>query len=141
MKSIDEITARKKIYLKNGYETDINFRLISKTTSRIRKALNGRLKSLSSRVILGTDIRTYRKWIEWQMTLDMNWTNIDINHVKPLCLFDVSKDEELKEAINWKNTQPLLENDHHQKSTKFIFLEYHLQFIKVWQFLRLNGQK
>ena len=141
MKSLDEITARKKIYLKNGYETDINFRLISKTTSRIRKALNGKLKSLSTRNILGTDIRTYRKWIEWQMTLDMNWTNIDINHVKPLCLFDVSKDEELKEAINWKNTQPLLKNDHHQKSTKFIFLEYHLQFIKVWQFLRLNGQK
>ena len=38
----------------------------------------------------------------------MNWSNIEIDHVKPICMFDVSKDEELKEAFSLKNTQPLL---------------------------------
>ena len=38
----------------------------------------------------------------------MNWSNIEIDRVKALCLFDVSKYEELREAFNWKNTQPLL---------------------------------
>ena len=63
------------------------------------------MKSSSTREILGIDIETYRRWIEWQMTPEMNWFNIQIDHVKPICLFDVSNDEELKEAFNWKNTQ------------------------------------
>ena len=49
------------------------------------------------------------------MTPDMNWSNIEIDHVKPICMFDVSKDDELKKAFSWKNTQPLLKHDHQQK--------------------------
>ena len=30
----------------------------------------------------------------------MNWSNIEIDHVKPNCMFDISKDEELKEAFS-----------------------------------------
>ena len=51
----------------------------------------------------------------------MNWSNIEIDHVKAVCLFDVSKDEELREAFNWKNTQPLFKNDHHQKWYEIYF--------------------
>ena len=69
----------------------------------------------------------------------MNWPNIEIDHVKAICLFDVSK-EELKEAFSWKNTQPLLKNDHHLNGTKFNFLDYQLQFIKAYQFLKINEE-
>ena len=55
-------------------------------------------------------------------------------------MFDVSKEEELKEAFSWKNTQPLLKHDHQQKGTKFNFLDYQLQFIKAYQFLKWNGE-
>ena len=34
----------------------------------------------------------------------MKWYNIEIDHVKPICMFNVSKDEEVKECFNWKNT-------------------------------------
>ena len=70
----------------------------------------------------------------------MNWSNTEVDNVKPICMFDVSKDEEIGEAFNWKNTQPLLKQDHLQKGTKFNFLEYQLQFIKAYQFLKLNGE-
>ena len=30
------------------------------------------------------------------MIPDMKWSNIEIDHVKPICLFDVSNDEELR---------------------------------------------
>ena len=66
----------------------------------------------------------------------MNWSKIEIDHVKPICTFDLSKDEELGEAFNWKNTQPLLKEVHQQKGIKFNFLDYQLQFIKVYQFLK-----
>ena len=112
--------------------------MISNTRIRIRKALNGKMKSFSTGDILGIDVGTYRKWIHWQFTPEMNWSNIEIDHVKPICLFDVSKDEELQEAFSWKNTQPLLKHDHHQKGTKFNFLDYQPQFIKAYQFIKLN---
>ena len=103
--------------------------------------MNGNSKSSSTKDILGIGIETYRRWIEWQMTPEMNWSNIEIDHVKPICMFDVSKDEELREAFCWINTQPLLKKDHQPKGTKFSFLDYRLQFIKAYQFLKLNSHE
>ena len=126
--------------LKKKRETDVNFRLISNTRNRIYKSLKGMTKQSSTKEILGIDIDLYRKWIELQFTPEMNWNNSEIDHVKAICLFDVSKDEELKEAFNWNNTQPLLKHDHQKKGTKFIFLVYQLQFTKAYQFIKINEE-
>ena len=56
------------------------------------------------------------------MTPEMTWSKIEIDNVKPICMFDLSKDEELKETFCWKNTQPLLKHDRQQKGIKFISL-------------------
>ena len=141
LKNRDQINTRMNEYFKNRTRTDVNFRLIRNTRRRIHHALNGKTKPSSTKDILGIDIDLYRKWIEFQFTPEMNWSNIEIDHVKAICLFDVTKDEELKEAFSWKNTQPLLKHDHHQKGTKFNFLDYQNQFIKAYQFLRLNDQE
>ena len=132
---------KRNLYLKNKRETDVNFRLMSNTRSRIYKSLKGMTKQSSTKEFLGIDIETYKKWIEYQMTPEMNWSNIEIDHVKAICLFDVCKDEELREAFNWKNTQPLLKEVHQQIGLKFNFLDYQLHFIKADQFLKLNGQE
>ena len=70
----------------------------------------------------------------------MNRSNIEIDHVKPICFFDVSNDKELRETFNWENTQPLLKQDRQQKGTKFNFLDYQLQFMKAYQFIKLNEE-
>ena len=56
-------------------------------------------------------------------------------------MFDVSNDEELKKAFSWKNTQPLLKQDNRQKGGKISFLDYQLQFIKAYQFIKLNEER
>ena len=117
----EKINDYNKKYNKQRRRTDVNFRLILMTRSRIQLALNGKSKSSSTRDILGMDINLYKKWIEFKMTPEMNWENIEIDHVKPICMFDVTKDEELKEAFNWRNTQPLLKQHHLQKGIKFNF--------------------
>ena len=132
---------KRNVYLKNKRETDINFRLISNTRNRIYKSLKGMTKQTSTKEILGIDIDTYRKWTEFQFTPELNWSNIEIDHVKPICMFDVSDDEQLKEAFSWKNTQPLLKHDHLQKGTKINFLDCQLQFIKAYQFNKLNEER
>ena len=81
-----------------------------------------------------------KKWIECQMSPEMNWTNIEIDHVRLICMFDVSQDEKLKESFSWKSTQPLLKQDHLQKRTKYNFLDYQLQFIKACHFIELNEE-
>ena len=129
------------LYIKNKIKTDLNFRLICNTRRRIHHALNGKTKSSSTGDILGMDIDLYRKWIEFQFTTEMNWTNIELDDVKPICMFDISDDEQLKEAFSWKNTQPLLKQDHRQKGMKFNFLDYQLQFIKAYQFIKLNEER
>ena len=107
-------------YFKNRIKTDVNFRLILNTRRRIHHALNGKLKSSSTLDFSGIDIETYKKWIEYQFTPEMNWTNIELDHIKPICMFDASDDEQLKEAFSWKNTQPLLKQDHQQKGINLI---------------------
>ena len=85
---------------RNRRKTDVNFRIIRNTRRRIHHALNGKSKTSSTREIIGIDIDLYRKWIEFQFTPEMNWSNIEIDHVKAICMFSVSKDEELGEAFN-----------------------------------------
>ena len=127
-----------KFFSKKRYRKDVNFCLIRETRKRIRQALQGKLKSYSTKDILGIDIDTYKKWLEFQFTPKKNRKNIEIDHVKPICMFSISNDEELGEAFSWKNTQPLLKHDHQKKGTKFNFLDYQLQFIKAYQFIKLN---
>ena len=97
-------------------------------------------QKVSRKDILGIDMNLYRKWIEWQFTPEMNWTNTEVDHVKPICMFDVSKDKELGEAFSWKNTQTLFQQDHLQKGIKFNFLDYQLQYKKTYQFLKVNEE-
>ena len=96
----DKIKTRLNDYFKNRIKPDVNFRLTCSTKRRFHHALNGKLISSSTKEILETDIDTYRKCIEWQMTQEMSWPNIEIDHVKPVCMFDVTKDKELKFAFN-----------------------------------------
>ena len=109
---------KQQINEKERSKNDANFRLIRNTRSRIRHALNGNSKSTPSREISGIDIETYRKWIEYQMTSEMNWSNIHIDHAKPISSFNVVNEDELLEAFNWKNSQPLLKQDNPKKGNK-----------------------
>ena len=84
------------------------------------------------------DVDLFKKWIEHQFTSKMNWSTIEIGLVKPMDKFDVTKDDELREAFCWKNTQPLLKQDHQQKGKEFNILDYQLQSIKDHQLLKLN---
>ena len=74
------------------------------------------------------------------MTPDMTWVNIEIDHVRPISLFDISDDEQLKKAFNWRNTQPSLKKFHQKKGIKYNFLDYRLQFIKFYQFSKINEE-
>ena len=53
--------APKKIYFNNKDKSNIIFRLICRTRSRIREVLNTKSKSIRTKKIIGVDNVTYRK--------------------------------------------------------------------------------
>ena len=71
------------------------------------------------------------------MTPEMIFDIIHIDHVKPISSFDISNDNELLEAFNWRNTQPLLKQDNRRKSNKFNEKDYNNQFIKARQLIKV----
>ena len=119
---------------RNRRKTDDNYRLMKNTRSRINATLKGHNKSLRTKEILGIDIPTYKKWLLFQMTPEMNWNNIHVDHVKPISSFKISNDNELLEAFNWRNTQPLLKIDNLKKSKKYNESDYNNQFKKAREF-------
>ena len=125
---------------KTALKTDDSFRLIVNTRSITYKPLKGMMKQPTTKESLAIVIDTYRNWIEYQFTQEMNWSNIDIDHVKSISSFDVTYDEEFKEAFIWINTQPLLKEIHSRKGTKPSFLEGRLQIIKSYHFLKLHEE-
>ena len=118
------------------YKTDINFRSICRTRSRIYQALRGKRKTLSTKEILGIDIDLYKKWIKWQITQEIKRSITEIDHVKAICMFEVSNDEQLKEAKH----STTFKKDHQQKGIKYNLLDCQLQFIKAFHFIRLNEE-
>ena len=62
------------------------YRLINNTRRRIPRALKGKSKSSSTIDYLGIDIITYKRWIEFQLSPEMNWFNIEIDHMFNVCL-------------------------------------------------------
>ena len=87
--------ALRDVYEAKGREIDINHRLIVNTRNSIYKSIKIMTKRSTSREILGIDIDTNRRWIEYQFTPEMNWSNIEIDYVKPIPSFDTSNEEGL----------------------------------------------
>ena len=101
-------------YFENRIKTKVNFRLIRNRRRRVTWS-NGKSKLSSTIDILRIDFETYRKWIEYQTTPEMNWPNIEIDHVRPISSSDISKEDEIKNTFNWKNKQRLFKQTHQQK--------------------------
>ena len=70
----------------------------------------------------------------------MNRSKIETDHLNPICFSKVSDGEELKEAFNWKNTQPLLKQVPHQEIRKTSLLGCRLQHIRDYQKTIISGK-
>ena len=112
-KNRDRINNTQKIYNKQNRakinsnerkrrQLDNRSRLNENTRCRIQHALNSNSKSFSTLDFFGIDIETYRKWIEYQMTLEMDWTNIEIDHVKPVFTWYIQR-RRIERSIQLEN--------------------------------------
>ena len=101
---------RTRIWEKNRYHTDINFKLRKSCRNRIRKALKGINKSASTMELIGCTINELRKHLESKFEPWMNWKNYglwDIDHIKAMSNFDLRCPVQQHACCHWSNLQPM----------------------------------
>jgi len=127
-----EKASQKKYRMNNPEKMKDKYRKQGKNINRrVRDSLNHRIsealftKKVTKRnktfEYVGCDIEFFRKWIEHQFIKDMSWENYGnwhLDHVKPCCSFDLSKEDDVKKCFSWKNIQPLWANDNIIKNNK-----------------------
>lgn len=90
---------------------------------RIYKALNGLTKGSTTIDLLGCSIECAKEYLENKFEPGMTWKNWGewhLDHIKLLVSFDLSIKEQLKEACNYTNLQPLWASDNLSKGSRLI---------------------
>lgn len=89
--------------------------------NRLYCALKKNYKSGSAVRDLGCSIEELKKYLEAQFQPGMTWDNWGkygwhIDHIEPLCKFDLTDSEQLKKACHYTNLRPLWAEDNLRKS-------------------------
>lgn len=101
------------LYRKNKLKEDVNYKLTTTISSRIRTALkrNIALKNTKSIKLLGCDISFLKNYLESKFLPTMNWENYGaywhIDHIIPCSSFNLIDEEEQKKCFHYTNLKPL----------------------------------
>lgn len=109
-------------YWRSKYRNDNSFRLVILMRARLNKYLKGRSKRVNE--ILGCSPKLASLILEAQCLAysNMSWVNHGewhIDHIRPLCSFDLTNEHDLLECCHIKNLQPLWAHDNQTKSSKY----------------------
>ena len=115
--------AAKKYYrdrYKHKMKTDILFRLTHNLQTRTCPYVNIKTEKGEDRItkIIGCSIQELKTYLENKFTEGMSWENYgghssdkwSMDHIIPICHFDLSKKENVKKCFHYTNMQPLWNN-------------------------------
>lgn len=113
------------------FSKDVLFKLKCKLRTRLNMAIKGNFKSGSSIKDLGCSIEELKTYLESKFYPNprtdepMTWGNHSrygwhIDHIKPLCSFDLTNREEFLKACHYTNLQPLWAEENYIKNKHII---------------------
>jgi hypothetical protein len=104
--------------LRERKSVDVQFKLTCGLRNRLLRAINSGYKSGSAVRDLGCSIVELKIWLENQFLPGMTWenwgrknNNWQIDHIKPLFMFDLSDREQFLQACHYTNLRPLWKID------------------------------
>jgi hypothetical protein len=99
---------QKTEWCRNERITNINYRLKKSLAARLRNVLN---KNDTTMNYIGCNIQYLREWFEYNFNSEMNWENYgsfwSIDHIIPVCKFDLTIEDEKLKCWNWSNLMPV----------------------------------
>ena len=114
----DILIEKARIYLNNKYKTDAEYAIKERLKSRIRMAI--RIYIEEKRIINSKEFKiNYKEIIEHLKPFPKDITKYHIDHIKPLCTFNLNNEEEVKKAFAPENHQWLLAEENLKKGGKY----------------------
>lgn len=107
---------------KKRYDNDIDYKLRCILRSRFYLALRNKKHSNESHSdFYGCSLLYLKEHIESQFKDGMSWNNWSqkgwhIDHIIPLCKFDLNNEKELRKAFHYTNLQPLWAKENQSKN-------------------------
>ena len=120
---------KRNLNYKKRIKEDINFKIKKYVSSRLRNGLarfnQKKNKGKRTQEYLGCSYSFFAKYLEKKFKKGMSWKNFgrngwEIDHIKPLAKFDLTKVNHQKKAFNFKNTQPLWRKENRLKGDKIL---------------------
>lgn len=114
--------SKRQIKDRTKYKTNMGYKLKCRARGRVKNALKYRglkrpFKSISK--VVGCSTNQLAQWLSSMfrdgMTLQNHGTVWEIDHIKPLASFDLSKPEQMVVASHYTNLQPLLKEENRTK--------------------------
>ena len=105
-------------YKKKRFKEDKQFNIKERLRNRLRDAIKYYLKN-NKHLISKNELVDYEMIIESLKPFPENISAYHIDHIKPLCSFDLTKKEEIKRAFSPKNHQWLLAKENLSKGGKW----------------------
>lgn len=107
-------------YCKRRCAEDIEFQIKNRLRCRLYNKLrtDGIEKSVSAFDLTGCTTEFLRGYIEARFKPGMNWNNIHIDHIIPLCSFVLTDPDQQRKAFHYTNLQPLFGIDNMRKGRK-----------------------
>ena len=102
------------------YREDLGYRLRRRISGRVRMAVSKCYRSGSAIGLLGCSVEELRNHLESLFLPGMSWKNYGqfgwhIDHVRPVCTFDLTNPEQQKQCFHYTNLQPLWWSDNLSK--------------------------
>jgi len=115
----EALAERANTYQKQRKQTDIQFWLSCILRDRLSQAIKNNQKSGSAVRDLGCSIEFLKQYLEAQFVEGMTWENKGstwhIDHIEPLCSFDLTHREQFLIACHYTNLRPLFKEDNFKK--------------------------
>ena len=120
--------AKNKFLINHYYDKrkeDIVYRIIDNLSKRATNCLKKEKfeRNLTHMQLIGCDKDTLKEHLSKQFTDEMNFDNYgdwEVDHVKPISLYDMCKIEDILKCFNYKNLQPLWSEDNKKKYNKYL---------------------
>ena len=104
---------------KSRKQADPNYKIAENLRSRMNAAIRNGQKAGSAVDDLGISVEAFRMYLAEQFEEGMTWENHGtlwhVDHIKPLCQFDLTDRDQFLEAANWMNQRPLWAIDNLKK--------------------------
>ena len=122
-----ENRGRRRVYKKEKYRRDPNYRMAccirSRTYKKIGQELGG--SNVSAIRDLGCTMAELVKHLELQWLPSMSWSNHgndsgdwSIDHIRPFASFDLTDPEQVKQVVHYTNLRPMWHIDNIKKGAK-----------------------